>query len=310
MTPIVPQPIPLPPSPLFQCRLRTLLLLCVVLGSSLAMFGALFCGIPGRFECMTNLRHVSAALQSHHATYGCFPAAYVADKNGAPLRSWRVALLGFLGEDPSIVRFYWDEPWNSPRNKRWSTHHLSEYACPSEPAARDPNNALTSYLAVVGPNAAWSGEKNRKLADFGDEASATIMLIEVANAGIQWAEPRDLSLATLSVSGSTPCPVPLVSHKWCDFFFVYDGGVHVALADGTVHFLQTENLSSEDLRKVLSVGGCKNVPGGPKVALNDEARRPNWPNIAALAVWLLSTGTLLIAAVRSRKAGATSSETP
>jgi hypothetical protein len=29
--------------------------------------------------------------------------------------------------------------------------------------------------------------------------------------------------------------------------------------------------------------------------------RPNWPNIAALAVWLLSVGTLLTHAVRSRK---------
>jgi len=33
----------------------------------------------------------------------------------------------------------------------------------------------------------------------------------------------------------------------------------------------------------------------------DVHRRPNWPNIAALAVWLLSVGTLLYDAVRSRK---------
>ena len=31
------------------------------------------------------------------------------------------------------------------------------------------------------------------------------------------------------------------------------------------------------------------------------ARHLNWPNIAALAVWLLSVGTLLTRAVRSRK---------
>jgi hypothetical protein len=29
---------------------------------------------------------------------------------------------------------------------------------------------------------------------------------------------------------------------------------------------------------------------------------PNWPNIAALLVWLLSVGALLIGAVRGRKA--------
>jgi hypothetical protein len=35
--------------------------------------------------------------------------------------------------------------------------------------------------------------------------------------------------------------------------------------------------------------------------LYDSHRRLNWPNIAALAVWLLSVGLLLTRAVRSRK---------
>jgi hypothetical protein len=34
---------------------------------------------------------------------------------------------------------------------------------------------------------------------------------------------------------------------------------------------------------------------------------PNWPNIAALAVWLLSVWALLVHAVRSRKARSTTS---
>jgi uncharacterized membrane protein YhhN len=38
-----------------------------------------------------------------------------------------------------------------------------------------------------------------------------------------------------------------------------------------------------------------------RVALDEEERRFNWPNIAALAVWLLSVGVLLTCAVRSRK---------
>jgi hypothetical protein len=40
---------------------------------------------------------------------------------------------------------------------------------------------------------------------------------------------------------------------------------------------------------------------GPHLALDEEYRRLNWPNIAALAVWLLSVGLLLTCAVRSRK---------
>jgi hypothetical protein len=33
----------------------------------------------------------------------------------------------------------------------------------------------------------------------------------------------------------------------------------------------------------------------------EDSWRLNWPNIAALAVWLLSVGTLLVGAVRGRK---------
>ncbi len=58
------------------------------------------------------------------------------------------------------------------------------------------------------------------------------------------------------------------------------GDVYAALADGSVHCLPPGGLSTMGLRG-----------------------RPNWPNIAALAVWLLSVGLLLDGAVRSRKAG-------
>ena len=44
--------------------------------------------------------------------------------------------------------------------------------------------------------------------------------------------------------------------------------------------------------------------------IDDPVRRLNWPNIAALAVWLASVGTLLIGAVRSRKPRAASLNSP
>ena len=74
----------------------------------------------------------------------------------------------------------------------------------------------------------------------------------------------------------------------------------MAMCDGSVRSLRLDGLSADRLRKLLEVGGCAderspfaNTPYGP-VNLN-------WPNIAALAVWLLSVGALLTLAVRSRK---------
>ena len=78
-----------------------------------------------------------------------------------------------------------------------------------------------------------------------------------------------------------------------------NAGVYVAMADGSVGFLRTGNRSTEDLRKVLQIGGYKEEARGFTRPYGEP--RLNWPNIAALAVWLLSVGTLLTHAVRSRK---------
>jgi len=91
-----------------------------------------------------------------------------------------------------------------------------------------------------------------------------------------------------------------------DFFFIYDrpSGVNVAMADGSVKYLRPGSVSTEELWKILQVGGygeeaqdrISSRPTAP-----DGEPRLNWPNIASLAVWLLSVGTLLIGAVRSRQ---------
>ena len=62
-----------------------------------------------------------------------------------------------------------------------------------------------------------------------------------------------------------------------------------------------QGLSIENLRKILRVGEFK---PGLTDSYEDSYRETwhlNWPNIAALAVWLLSVGTLLTHAVRNRK---------
>ena len=71
-------------------------------------------------------------------------------------------------------------------------------------------------------------------------------------------------------------------------------GINVVMADGTLRCLRLGSRSTDELRRLLQIGGCKEI--------DDAGRHPNWPNIAALAVWLLSVGTLLTCAVRGRRA--------
>ena len=76
--------------------------------------------------------------------------------------------------------------------------------------------------------------------DFGNDAAHTIVLIEVTDSGIAWAEPKDFSLDTLGAAQATlPAILSSFHCRRGDFFFTYDydSGVNVVLADGSVHFL-------------------------------------------------------------------------
>jgi hypothetical protein len=48
---------------------------------------------PRRSQCRNHLRQIGLALHNYHDKYGCLPPAYIADKNGRPLHSWRVLIL-------------------------------------------------------------------------------------------------------------------------------------------------------------------------------------------------------------------------
>ena len=78
-----------------------------------------------------------------------------------------------------------------------------------------------------------------------------------------------------------------------EFFFTHDYGVNVAMADGSVQHLWTAGRSNEDVRKVLQIGAYTKEEIGSHEDSYGEERHPNWPNIAALAVWLLSVAMLL-----------------
>ncbi len=261
-----------------------------------------------RAQCRNNLKQIGLALRNYHEANGCFPPAYIADKNGKPMHSWRVLILPYMEMKPLYDAYDFAEPWNGPKNKTLSATCVMGYICPSEPNAYASATNQTSYVAVVGRNAAWPGEKTRKLGsvDFPEGAGNTIMVVEVANSGIPWMEPRDLSLDVLGAAGAKPPALTVSSNHGHgeDFFFTYDrpSGANVAMADGSVHYLPPSSLSTENLRKILQIGGYKGGATGSGDLVYDEGRRLNWPNIAALAVWLLSVGALLYRAVRSRKA--------
>jgi hypothetical protein len=267
-----------------------------------------------RVACCDNLRRIALALYNYHVANGSFPPAYVADSSGRPIHSWRVLILPFL-DDPSAAALYkqydFHEPWDGPNNKKLLDARPRVFACPADTFARPGHTTQTGYAAIVGPNAAWLGEKTRTPSDFGAAKNTTIMLVEVADAEINWTEPKDVSLTALVNSGADSRATTVSSmHGFRrEFFCSYRSfsEVNIALVDGSAHVLPTGSLSPDVLPKCLTIGGCT------QAALDasndycppswDEQRRLNWGNCIALGVWLASVGLLFYRAWRNRKIG-------
>jgi prepilin-type processing-associated H-X9-DG protein len=140
-------------------------------------------------QCGENLKKIGSAIEGYRQKHGTFPPAFVADKDGSPMHSWRVLILPFLGEEKLFGEYRLDEPWDSPHNRALARKMPAVYRCPSEPD-RDPSE--TSYAMIVGPHAISDGTTARRLSDIEDGGVNTIMVSEAANAAISWMKPRDL----------------------------------------------------------------------------------------------------------------------
>jgi len=262
-----------------------------------------------RAQCVNNMKQIMLALQCYHDVHRRFPPAYIADKNGKPMHSWRVLIVPYMCYGSVYDEYHFKEPWDGPNNKKLLAARPREYVCPSDESAQSPGATQTSYVAVVGANAAWPGEKSRDLKEIAANRGAanTIMLVEVANSGIPWTEPRDLSLEAIAqAAADDPNSVGFVKHaqRYDGFFFYHDTvvyGANVAFADGSVQFLPAGALTAGNLRDLLQVGGFSEDDGEYDLDSWTEGQGGvHWDNCIALAIWLVSVGLLLYRAVRSR----------
>jgi hypothetical protein len=320
-----------------QFRLSTLFLLFVVLWSSMAVFGgpggvivfvllvlvaiciagrswlvALF-GLlllvallapfmasareaARRMMCSSNMKAIVMALLNYEVEYRCFPPAYIADKNGKPMHSWRVLILPYLENDPLYKVYNFNEPWDGPNNKKLLAARPDLFACWSDSNAHSPRATSTNYVAVVGSRTAWPGAKPGKRAG---DSSSTIMVVEVADADIQWTAPRDLDIDSLRAVSPSCMTVSSKHYSGHEFFTYSPPGVNVALADGSVCFLPGGLLASDKFPDLLEVGGFRREY--LEADWSNVGRRIHWTNCIAFAVWIASSGWLLVRAARSRK---------
>jgi hypothetical protein len=193
-----------------------------------------------RDECSKQLHKISVALQNYADQNSAYPPAVIRDAQGRPLHSWRVLILPHLGtkEDELHKEYRYDEPWDGPHNRELARRMPEAYRCPEDPGALD---AQSSYLAIVddttGEFAAYptlgSNAPPRK------PPMTAYVVVEVAESGINWLEPKDISLGT---NGQPVKPLP--KH----FGYHVGGGVAVD-ADGATIVLPDDELAKAIIAK-------------------------------------------------------------
>jgi len=199
-----------------------------------------------RNQCLTNMHQVLLALQSYEGTYGCLPPAYTADAQGKPMHSWRVLILPYMQEQSLYDQYDLAEPWDGPNNKKLHSTLVGVFSCPSD--NKSPGTD-TSYVAIVGPGTAWPGATSTSKQMVTDGLSDTILLVEVANSGIHWMEPRDLPIAAVS-AGINPTggsPGGAISSE-------HPGVVNTVFMDGRCIPL-AETMPADVLHALLTIRG-------------------------------------------------------
>ena len=144
--------------------------------------------------CQGHLNQLQLALSNYESAHGHFPPAYIADKDGKPMHSWRVLVLPYIEEGSLYKAYDFSEPWNGPHNSKLADKMPSIFHMPSEP----PSTSVTNVVAITGPGTAFPGSRSTPKAEFTDGLDNTILLAEIADSNINWLEPRDLQVEGMS----------------------------------------------------------------------------------------------------------------
>ena len=208
-----------------------------------------------RTQCTNNEKIIAIALMRYDADHGHLPPAYIADANGKPMHSWRVLILPYLDRRDIYEAYDFKEPWNGPHNLKLASIKLPDFfSCPNHTG----NQKCTNYVAVVGPQTVWPGEKTSSTSEVaaGDGIAETVLLMELPNSDINWMEPRDLSFDELC-NKMTP-------QKRAEVFDAHKGSSVVSFVDG--HY---ECLDEPFLQKNIKALLTKN--GGEKIDFDDHS---------------------------------------
>jgi len=197
-------------------------------------------------SCRNNLKNIALALHSYALRNdGMFPPAYTVDSEDKPLHSWRTLILQDLDQRDLAEKIDLTKPWDDPVNAEFCKEYVHTYCYPAEGSYSN----LTTYLAVVGPDAFLNSTEPRKMKTIINRGD-TIGVIDMGSSqAVPWMSPQDADEhMVLSLGRSIK--------------FAHPGGTNVAHPDGSVGFLAAES-SLNERHKRISITGRFGWPGPP-----------------------------------------------
>jgi tetratricopeptide (TPR) repeat protein len=165
------------------------------------------------------MKKIVLAIQEYVKTEGKLPPVYVVSKSDAPLLSWRVAILPYLGYEETFKKFQLNATWDSGKNKKAMTDAMpEEYKSPWSDLEHK-----TTFLVPRSPKGLF-GQLTGVTADsVTDQWSETIALLMVDDdRAVEWTRPQDFNLRP----GASP---GLLGRQL--------GGFLAAFADGNVNWV-------------------------------------------------------------------------
>jgi len=199
-------------------------------------------------QSVLRLKKISLALREHAVKEKRFPPRAICDIEQAPLLSWRVLLLPYLGHAELFAKFRLDEAWNSPANVAAAKEIPPVYQSPLR------SDGYTVFLAPVSPKTLFSGEVGVPAGNVTDEWSDTIEVVMVDDSyAVQWTQPADLDLRR------SESLTPLLAAQ---------NGLLAAFADAEVRWIPGD-LPSVHLYGMLSMSGRE------QVLVADRTREPS-----------------------------------
>jgi hypothetical protein len=248
---------------------------------------------------------IGMALHGYHDVHKIFPPPYVTDKDSKPLRSWRAEVLPYMEYGALYKQLDLNEPWDSPKNRNVLDQFPNETQFTRRTCALEiANNPNTCYMAVVGPGTAWRNDRQVSLSELPDGGSHTVMFVEVANSGVHWASPCDLTVEEALEGLKTGKGLRISTDLTLQ--------TNVLLADCSVRRLPTRmpfSLWKKLLAGEMSRDAIDNIqsiidPNSPdmvEVSIVPKGLEPGmFGKVSALFVWLFSLVLLFRRAIKGR----------